>query len=142
MTVLRLEEERREAAVLRLIENDGHRLVDDVLVLCIASQMAEIAVLELQSAHFGHARPVAIVAIVDELSFAEVDAAGTNGAASKPNGKNSLEQLLLARNKKLTDELTVLRVSSRDLQGQLDERRRGLSSDRSGRGVENDAIGE
>lgn len=58
----------------------------------------------------------------EELSEAAVgiDTAGTNGATSNPKGKNSLEQLLLARNKKLTDELTVLRVSSRDLQGQLD----------------------
>lgn len=31
----------------------------------------------------------------------------------------TLEQLLLARNKKVTDELTILRVSHRDLQGQL-----------------------
>lgn len=51
---------------------------------------------------------------------AGVDAAGTNGEPLNPKGKNSLEQLLLARNKKLTDELTVLRVSSRDLQGQLE----------------------
>jgi homeobox protein cut-like len=39
-----------------------------------------------------------------------------------------LEQLLLSRNKKLTDELTVLRVSHRDLQGQLQALREDLST--------------
>ncbi|KAL4740463.1 CASP C terminal-domain-containing protein [Aspergillus similis] len=56
---------------------------------------------------------------------------GTNGTADKAKeaGKNSsLEQLLLARNKKLTDELTVLRVSHRDLQGQLETLREDLST--------------
>ncbi|KAL4818468.1 CASP C terminal-domain-containing protein [Aspergillus spinulosporus] len=56
---------------------------------------------------------------------------GTNGTAdkAKEGGKNgSLEQLLLARNKKLTDELTVLRVSHRDLQGQLETLREDLST--------------
>ncbi|RAL15726.1 CCAAT displacement transcription factor COY1 [Aspergillus homomorphus CBS 101889] len=53
-----------------------------------------------------------------------------NGAASKTKegSKNSLEQLLLARNKKLTDELTILRVSHRDLQGQLEALRDELST--------------
>ncbi|KAL3431801.1 CASP C terminal-domain-containing protein [Aspergillus tetrazonus] len=56
---------------------------------------------------------------------------GTNGTVdkAKEGGKNgSLEQLLLARNKKLTDELTVLRVSHRDLQGQLETLREDLST--------------
>ncbi|KAL6239025.1 hypothetical protein BDW75DRAFT_200232 [Aspergillus navahoensis] len=56
---------------------------------------------------------------------------GTNGSAdkAKEGGKNSsLEQLLLARNKKLTDELTVLRVSHRELQGQLETLREDLST--------------
>ncbi|PYI23080.1 hypothetical protein BO99DRAFT_223504 [Aspergillus violaceofuscus CBS 115571] len=54
----------------------------------------------------------------------------TNGAATKAKegSKNSLERLLLARNKKLTDELTILRVSHRDLQGQLEALRDDLSS--------------
>ncbi|KAL4937309.1 hypothetical protein BDV06DRAFT_215981 [Aspergillus oleicola] len=59
------------------------------------------------------------------------DAVGTNGTAekAKEGGKNSsLEQLLLARNKKLTDELTVLRVSHRDLQGQLELLRSDIST--------------
>ncbi|RAL05328.1 CCAAT displacement transcription factor COY1 [Aspergillus ibericus CBS 121593] len=59
------------------------------------------------------------------------DTANTNGAAAKAQdgskNKNSLEQLLMARNKKLTDELTILRVSHRDLQGQLEALRDDLS---------------
>lgn len=41
----------------------------------------------------------------------------SNGAARSK--ENTLEQLLMARNKKLTNELTVLRVSHRDLQSQI-----------------------
>jgi homeobox protein cut-like len=41
-----------------------------------------------------------------------------NGAGSKSRG-DTLEQLLLARNKKLSDELTILRVSHQDLQSRL-----------------------
>lgn len=55
------------------------------------------------------------------------DTAGTNGAA-KSKDNTSLEQLLMARNKKLTDELAVLRVSTRDLQGQLESLRGELST--------------
>ncbi|KAJ6032012.1 hypothetical protein N7540_002744 [Penicillium herquei] len=51
-----------------------------------------------------------------------------NGDATNTNGKNSLEQLLLARNKKLNDELAVLRVSSRGIQGQLEAMRSELST--------------
>lgn len=51
-----------------------------------------------------------------------------NGASAKFKDKEgTLEQLLLARNKKLTNELTVLRVSHRDLQGQLETLRAELS---------------
>lgn len=42
-----------------------------------------------------------------------------NGSISTGQ-KDTLEQLLLARNKKLTDELTLLRVSHQDLQRRLD----------------------
>lgn len=59
---------------------------------------------------------------------AEDDTANTNGDTTKANGQNSLEKLLLARNKKLTDDLTVLRVSSRDIQGQLEAMRGELSA--------------
>jgi homeobox protein cut-like len=41
-----------------------------------------------------------------------------NGSIVKGKG-DTLEQLLLARNKKLSDELTILRVSHQDLQGRL-----------------------
>ncbi|OAX81942.1 hypothetical protein ACJ72_03711 [Emergomyces africanus] len=41
--------------------------------------------------------------------------------------ENSLEQLLLARNKKLSNELTILRVSHQDLQNQLETLREDLS---------------
>ncbi|KAJ5359455.1 uncharacterized protein N7496_011868 [Penicillium cataractarum] len=59
----------------------------------------------------------------------ENETAGTNGAATTNNkDKSSLEQLLMARNKKLTDELAVLRVSTRDLQGQLESLRGELST--------------
>ncbi|KAJ5544416.1 hypothetical protein N7513_006980 [Penicillium frequentans] len=61
-------------------------------------------------------------------AMAEDDTANTNSDATKANGQNSLEKLLLARNKKLTDDLTVLRVSSRDIQGQLEVMRGELSA--------------
>ncbi|KAL4876311.1 CASP C terminal-domain-containing protein [Aspergillus karnatakaensis] len=67
----------------------------------------------------------------DEDAGDLADAVGANGSVDKPKegGKNSsLEQLLLARNKKLTDELTILRVSHRDLQGQLEALREDLST--------------
>ncbi|KAJ5624860.1 hypothetical protein N7510_001169 [Penicillium lagena] len=63
----------------------------------------------------------------DETGEAAEEQANTNGAATKSKDKN-LEQLLLARNKKLTDELTLLRVSHRDLQGQLESLRGELST--------------
>lgn len=47
-----------------------------------------------------------------------------NGSASKSKD-DTLEQLLLARNKKLSDELTILRVSHQDLQNRL----QGLQED-------------
>ncbi|OQD78736.1 hypothetical protein PENDEC_c001G06206 [Penicillium decumbens] len=59
------------------------------------------------------------------------DTAGTNGDAPKSKEKNSLEQLLLARNKKLNDELAVLRVSTRDIQDQLETMRSELATTRS-----------
>jgi homeobox protein cut-like len=59
----------------------------------------------------------------------EDDTTATNGAATtKSANKSSLEQLLMARNKKLTDELAVLRVSTRDLQDQLESLRGELST--------------
>ncbi|KAL6705587.1 hypothetical protein ACN47E_006534 [Coniothyrium glycines] len=50
-----------------------------------------------------------------------------NGSAGKDKGE-TLEQLLLARNKKLSNELTVLRVSHQDLQSRLEALQDELSS--------------
>lgn len=55
-------------------------------------------------------------------------AVDVNGEGAKSKDKNSLEQLLMARNKKLTDDLTLLRVSHRDIQGQLEALRTELST--------------
>ncbi|ORY71594.1 CASP C terminal-domain-containing protein [Pseudomassariella vexata] len=55
-----------------------------------------------------------------------VDAADSNGAAAKGKG-DTLEQLLLARNKKLSDELTILRVSHQDLQSRLETLQEDMS---------------
>lgn len=55
-------------------------------------------------------------------------AVDANGEGDKSKDKNSLEQLLMARNKKLTDDLTLLRVSHRDIQGQLEALRTELST--------------
>ena len=57
----------------------------------------------------------------------------TNGDLSEANGmlkdekKDSLEKMLLARNKKLGNEMAVLRVSHQDLQRQLDALQETLS---------------
>lgn len=64
----------------------------------------------------------------DGEATAEDNAASTNGAATKSKEKNSLEQLLLARNKKLNDELAVLRASTRGIQDQLGTLRGELST--------------
>ncbi|KAF2874183.1 CASP C terminal-domain-containing protein [Massariosphaeria phaeospora] len=50
-----------------------------------------------------------------------------NGAVAKGKGE-SLEQLLLARNKKLSNELTVLRVSHQDIQSRLEALQEELSN--------------
>lgn len=49
-----------------------------------------------------------------------------NGSSAKGKG-DTLEQLLLARNKKLSDELTILRVSHQDLQSRLQSMQEELS---------------
>jgi len=49
-----------------------------------------------------------------------------NGSSGKAKG-DTLEQLLLARNKKLSDELTILRVSHQDLQSRLQSMQEDLS---------------
>ncbi|KAI8958544.1 CASP C terminal-domain-containing protein [Daldinia sp. FL1419] len=50
----------------------------------------------------------------------------SNGSAPKGKG-DTLEQLLLARNKKLSDELTILRVSHQDLQNRLENLQEEMS---------------
>lgn len=52
--------------------------------------------------------------------------ADSNGPAAKRKGE-TLEQLLLARNKKLSDELTILRVSHQDLQTRLENLQEDMS---------------
>lgn len=58
---------------------------------------------------------------IDDADVA--DNTSTNGKA----GESSLEQLLVARNKKLSDELTELRVSHRELQQRLEQLQEDLS---------------
>ncbi|KAI2777258.1 CASP C terminal-domain-containing protein [Daldinia loculata] len=63
--------------------------------------------------------------VLKSIEFATGDdddmlaASESNGSAPKGKG-DTLEQLLLARNKKLSDELTILRVSHQDLQNRLE----------------------
>ncbi|KAK7750626.1 hypothetical protein SLS62_007473 [Diatrype stigma] len=52
--------------------------------------------------------------------------AESNGSVAKGKGE-TLEQLLLARNKKLSDELTILRVSHQDLQTRLENLQEDMS---------------
>ena len=59
-------------------------------------------------------------AAVDEVDVEPSEAPSANGNADKSKGE-TLEQLLIARNKKLSNELTDLRVSNNDLQKRLDE---------------------
>ncbi|KAM3423474.1 hypothetical protein BST61_g902 [Cercospora zeina] len=63
------------------------------------------------------------------IEFSSIDEADTS-ETPHANGKagESLEQLLVARNKKLSDELTELRVSHRELQQRLEQLQEDLSS--------------
>ncbi|KAI1505870.1 CASP C terminal-domain-containing protein [Biscogniauxia marginata] len=51
----------------------------------------------------------------------------SNGSAAAKGKGDTLEQLLLARNKKLSDELTILRVSHQDLQTRLENLQEDMS---------------
>ena len=63
-----------------------------------------------------------------EFSTGDDDDAVADENSSKLSSKgDNLEQLLLARNKKLSDELTILRVSHQDLQGKLQKLQDELS---------------
>lgn len=57
---------------------------------------------------------------------ASTQSAPENGTSTRGKG-DTLEQLLLARNKKLSDELTILRVSHQDLQSRLQSMQEELS---------------
>lgn len=65
----------------------------------------------------------------DEASYDNEDhIANQMNGSIKTGKKDSLEQLLLARNKKLSNEMAVLRVSHQDLQQRLDSLQETLSS--------------
>ena len=65
----------------------------------------------------------------DGQDFSDITHAGQSlESESSAKGKgDTLEQLLLARNKKLSDELTILRVSHQDLQSRLQSMQEDLS---------------
>jgi homeobox protein cut-like len=65
----------------------------------------------------------------DEMIDANDPAASSNveNGTSEKSKSDTLEQLLLARNKKLSDELTILRVSHQDLQNRLEGLQEELS---------------
>ncbi|KAI2471886.1 CASP C terminal-domain-containing protein [Annulohypoxylon bovei var. microspora] len=70
--------------------------------------------------------------VLKSIEFATGDdddvlaASDSNGSAQRGKG-DTLEQLLLARNKKLSDELTILRVSHQDLQSRLENLEEDMS---------------
>ncbi|XDG02306.1 hypothetical protein ABKA04_001921 [Annulohypoxylon sp. FPYF3050] len=70
--------------------------------------------------------------VLKSIEFATGDdddvlaASESNGSVQKGKG-DTLEQLLLARNKKLSDELTILRVSHQDLQSRLENLQEDMS---------------
>ena len=61
-----------------------------------------------------------------DMAESTTNAGLENGSSAKGKG-DTLEQLLLARNKKLSDELTILRVSHHDLQSRLQSLQEDLS---------------
>jgi len=66
-------------------------------------------------------------AAVDDADLDGSEESHVNGNADKSKGE-SLEQLLIARNKKLSNELTDLRVSNNKLQKRLDELQEDFST--------------
>lgn len=62
-----------------------------------------------------------------EFSTGDDDETRDLGGAAVNSKGDTLEQLLLARNKKLSDELTILRVSHQDLQTRLENLQEDLS---------------
>lgn len=66
-------------------------------------------------------------AAVDEADLETTEAPSSNGNTGKSKGE-TLEQLLIARNKKLSNELTDLRVSNNELQKRLEELQEDFST--------------
>lgn len=66
-------------------------------------------------------------AAVDEADLETTEAPSSNGNTGKSKGE-TLEQLLIARNKKLSNELTDLRVSNNQLQKRLEELQEDFST--------------
>jgi homeobox protein cut-like len=66
-------------------------------------------------------------AAVDEVDLDGAEVPHSHGNADKSKGE-SLEQLLIARNKKLSNELTDLRLSNNELQKALDELQEDFST--------------
>jgi homeobox protein cut-like len=62
-----------------------------------------------------------------DVDQSTADAPSLEGGSSIKGKGDTLEQLLLARNKKLSDELTILRVSHQDLQSRLQTMQEELS---------------
>lgn len=55
-----------------------------------------------------------------DIDDGAVDEQASEGSSDRQNNSQNLEQLLLARNKKLNNELTILRVSHQDLASRLE----------------------
>ncbi|KAF2480890.1 Golgi membrane protein [Neohortaea acidophila] len=73
-------------------------------------------------------RAIEFASVTDaDMDANDDDYAHTNGSLDKAKGE-SLERLLLARNKKLTSELTELRVSHQEMQQRLDQLQEDLST--------------
>lgn len=64
---------------------------------------------------------------IDDEALDRDSSAQSNGNAERPKGE-SLEQLLMARNKKLSNEMTELRVSHKEMQQRLETLQEDLSS--------------
>lgn len=72
-------------------------------------------------------RAIEFASIEDVDTTETEDASHANGSADKPKGE-SLEQLLVARNKKVSNELTELRVSHQELQRRFEQLQEDMSS--------------
>ncbi|KAI1955397.1 hypothetical protein LOZ58_006797 [Ophidiomyces ophidiicola] len=90
----------------------------------------ELEVIKVRLSKYGLELPTNMFPKTIEFSTGDdddVDLKGSIGDTGSSSNENNLEQLLMARNKKLSDELTVLRVSHRDLETQLETLREEVS---------------